>query len=259
MDDGLRSDARELARLLRGARHPVVLTGAGVSTESGIPDFRTPGSGLWTHVNPMEILSVTALATDPRRFYDFKIPLWRKFIESQPNAAHLALAEMEGMGAISCVITQNIDSLHTRAGSQNVLEVHGHMRTGRCLGCGVTEPFETLVHRVEEENECPPQCTCGGTLRPNVVLFGDGMAGDFEAAVDEAIQCDLMLVVGSSLEVSPANSLPEYARHVAILNVGPTACDREAIWQSHAKAGELLPLVVEALKAGIGAEAPNPA
>lgn len=248
MECEIELEAHQLAELIRGSTHTVVLTGAGISTESGIPDFRTPGSGLWTKVDPMEILSVTAMRADPERFYEFKIGLWRSLIAAAPNPAHLALAELEALGAISCVITQNIDSLHQRAGSRHVLEVHGHMRTGRCLACGIHVPFKELAERVEA-GDCPPHCECGGVLRPDVVLFEDMLTDDFEEAVQEAIQCDLMLVVGSSLEVSPANSLPQYARRVAILNVGPTQMDRGACWRSRAKAGELLPLVVKELSA----------
>lgn len=248
MDCEIEQEARQLADLIRGSARTVVLTGAGISTESGIPDFRTPGSGLWTKVDPMEILSVTAMRTSPKRFYEFKIGLWRSLSAAQPNPAHFALAELEALSAIRCVITQNIDSLHQRAGSKNVLEVHGHMRTGRCLSCGKHLPFQTLAEQVEA-GDCPPHCECGGILRPDVVLFEDMLTDDFEKAVQEAIQCDLMLVVGSSLEVSPANSLPQYARRVAILNLGPTQMDRGACWRSRAKAGELLPLVVDELSA----------
>lgn len=252
MQPQLERESLELASLLQGSNRTVVLTGAGISTESGIPDFRTPGSGLWSHVNPIEILSVTAMRKDPKRFYDFKIPLWRSFLAAEPNPAHKALADMERLGAIRCVITQNIDSLHQRAGSKHVLEVHGHMRTGRCQKCSRRLPFETLADRVEA-GDCPPHCECGGVLRPDVVLFEDMLTGDFEKAVQEAFSCDLMLVIGSSLEVSPANSLPQNARRVAIVNLGPTQMDHGACWRSRSKAGELLPLVVERLNGKAGA------
>ncbi|HEY3414229.1 MAG TPA: NAD-dependent deacylase [Armatimonadota bacterium] len=251
MQSQLDLESLELADILRGSNRTVVLTGAGISTESGIPDFRTPGSGLWTRVNPIEILSVTAMRKDPKRFYDFKITLWRSFLAAEPNAAHKALADLENMGAIQCVITQNIDSLHHRAGSRHVLEVHGHMRTGRCQKCSRRFPFETLAAQVEA-GDCPPHCDCGGVLRPDVVLFEDMLTDDFEKAVQESFSADLMLVVGSSLEVSPANTLPQYARRVAVLNVGPTQMDRGACWRSCSKAGELLPLVVERLNAKAG-------
>jgi len=248
MDCEIEQHAHELADLIRLSANTVVLTGAGISTESGIPDFRTPGSGLWTKVDPMEILSVTAMRTDPRRFYDFNIGLWRSLLAAQPNPAHFALAEMEAASHIAGVVTQNIDSLHTRAGSKNVMEIHGHMRTGRCLTCAAHVPFEELANRVES-GDCPPHCDCGGVLRPDVVLFEDMLTEDFEKAVEAAYRCDLMLVVGSSLEVSPANSLPQYANRVAILNVGPTQMDRRAVWRSRDKAGDLLPLVAKELSA----------
>ncbi|HEY3265390.1 MAG TPA: NAD-dependent deacylase [Armatimonadota bacterium] len=247
MQPDFERQVQELADLLRHSQRTVVLTGAGISTESGIPDFRTPGSGLWSKVDPMEILSVTAMHTDPKRFYDFKIPLWRTFNAAQPNAGHIALAELESMGRVRCVVTQNIDSLHTRAGSQNVLEVHGHMRTGRCMRCHEHVPFEILAERVEG-GQVPPKCDCGGILRPDVVLFEDMLPEAFQDAVREAMSCDLLLVIGSSLEVSPANTLADYPAKLAILNVGPTVYDRRADWLCRAKAGEFLPKVVEALR-----------
>lgn len=240
--------AIELAEMIRESERTVVLTGAGISTESGIPDFRTPGSGLWSQVDPMEILSVTAMRRDPRRFYEFKVPLWRTLNSVAPNPAHLAVAELQRMGRVGTVVTQNIDSLHTRAGSDPVLEIHGHMRTGRCLTCDRHVPFEVLAERFES-GQCPPRCDCGGVLRPDVVLFEDMLPPDFEKACYEASRSDLLLVVGSSLEVSPANTIPMYARKVAILNVGPTQWDRQAAWVCRAKAGEFLPRVVALLKA----------
>lgn len=249
--DQFEDQAQELADLLAGSRRTVVLTGAGISTESGIPDFRTPGSGLWDSVDPMEILSVTALQRDPKRFYAFKIPMWRSFEGVEPNPAHYALAEMEKMGLIQTLVTQNIDSLHTRAGSVNVLEVHGHMRTGRCAQCGAHLPFAALAEKVEA-GEVPPRCACGGCLRPDVVLFEDNLPPAFEQAVVEAMRCDLLLVIGSSLEVGPVNGLPSYVTRLAILNVGPTLYDDRADWRGWERAGEFLPRVLEILKSRAG-------
>lgn len=247
LPEHIHAEASGLADLLMESRRTVALTGAGVSTESGIPDFRTPGSGLWDAVDPMEILSVTAMKRSPKRFYDFKIPMWRAFERVKPNRAHHALAELERMGRLHTLVTQNIDSLHTRAGSENVLEVHGHMRTGSCEACHEPLPFADLAARVEG-GEVPPRCACGGLLRPDVVLFEDMLPESFQDAAAQAARADLLLVIGSSLEVGPVNTLPAYARRLAILNVGPTQYDAEAHWRGWAKAGELLPRVVEILK-----------
>jgi NAD-dependent deacetylase len=238
---------QELAAMLRESGRTVVLTGAGVSTESGIPDFRTPGSGLWSQVDPMEILSVTAMRRDPKRFYEFKVPLWRALEAAEPNPGHVALARLQKLGLVRTLVTQNIDSLHFRAGSYPVLEIHGHMRTGRCLDCDEHVPFEELADRFEA-GQCPPRCQCGGVLRPDVVLFEDMLPEAFETSCYEASRADLLLVVGSSLEVAPANTIPMYARKVAILNVGSTQWDREAAWVCRAKAGEFLPRVVSLLE-----------
>lgn len=240
-------EASSLAEWLLSSPPVVVLSGAGISTESGIPDFRSPGSGLWTQVDPMEILSVTAMQRDPRRFWEFKLAMWRSFCEVEPNPAHTALAELESMGVVDCVATQNIDSLHTRAGSRNVLEVHGHMRTGRCTRCYAHLAFEILAEKAEN-GEVPPLCECGGILRPDVVLFEDMLPEAFQEAAVKAARCGFLLVIGSSLEVAPVSYLPGQARRLGILNVGSTMYDEDACWRGGFKAGEFMPLVVEACK-----------
>jgi NAD-dependent protein deacetylase/lipoamidase len=224
----------------------VVLTGAGVSTESGIPDFRS-ASGIWATVDPFEVASIQAFKRDPARvwsFYRERIQLLRA---AAPNAAHVAIAELEQHGVVQAVVTQNIDTLHTRAGSDNVIEVHGSIRSARCLNCLWTEPADAVVTQLAES--AVPTCPqCGEVLKPGVVLFGELLPPEaMERATQLARGARLVLVVGSSLEVWPVAGLPLEARAFAILNRGPTALDEQALLKIDAPAGETLTAVVAAL------------
>jgi NAD-dependent deacetylase len=239
--------AAELAALVVERQPCVVLTGAGVSTESGIPDFRSE-SGIWAEIDPLEVASVRAFRRDPARvwgFYRERIGVLR---EAEPNAAHRALAELESRGLVEAVVTQNIDLLHTRAGSKDVVELHGSIRSAQCLGCLWTEPTDAVLAQLAESPvpECPK---CGEVLKPGVVLFGELLpAGPMERATHLARGARLMLVVGSSLEVWPAAGLPLEAQAFATVNRGPTALDAHALMRIDAGAGETLTAVVDALR-----------
>lgn len=236
---------RRLADLMLDSRHTVVLTGAGVSTESGIPDFRSPGTGLWQKRDPMKYATVEALMERPEIFYGDSLPRLLGYTNARPNRAHYVLARLEQEGLIRAVITQNVDNLHFAAGSVNVLEVHGHMRTGRCLGCRREVAMSLLVEKVQA-GQVPPRCDgCGSILRPNVVLFGDPMAECFGEAERLAMQSDLMLVVGSSLMVAPVNYLPAMSRKLAIVNLQETPYDGRAEVVIREKAGMALDLLWE--------------
>ncbi len=235
-----------LAALIRERRPCVVLTGAGVSTESGIPDFRSD-TGIWAGVDPFEVASIQAFRRDPARvwsFYRERIDLLRA---AEPNAAHLALAELERSGLVRAVVTQNIDTLHTRAGSEDVVEVHGSIRSAECKGCLGVEPADAVLAQLE--TSAIPACPrCGETLKPGVVLFGELLpAVAMERATQLAREAALVLVVGSSLEVWPVAGLPLEARGFAILNRGQTALDERALLKVDAGAGETLTAVVQAL------------
>jgi NAD-dependent deacetylase len=238
--------AAALAALVREQQPCVVLTGAGVSTESGIPDFRS-ATGIWAEVDPFEVASLRAFRSDPARvwgFYRERIALLR---DAEPNAAHHAIAELERRGLVEAVITQNIDTLHSRAGSEDVVEVHGSIRSAQCLRCLWTEPADTVLAQLETSPV--PMCPhCGETLKPGVVLFGDVLP---PVAIERALQlargARLMLVVGSSLEVWPVAGLPLEARGFAIVNRGPTALDAQALLKVDAGAGETLSAVLDAL------------
>jgi NAD-dependent deacetylase len=238
--------AAALAELIRERQPCVVLTGAGVSTESGIPDFRSD-SGIWGTVDPVEVASVQAFRRDPARvwsFYRDRIHLLRA---AEPNAAHLAIAELERRGLVQAVVTQNIDTLHTRAGSKDVLEVHGSIRSAQCVGCLWLERADAVLAQLVE-SELPVCPQCGEVLKPGVVLFGELLPeGALERATLLARGAQLVLVVGSSLEVWPVAGLPLEARAFAILNRGPTALDERALLKIDAPAGETLAAVVEAL------------
>jgi NAD-dependent deacetylase len=216
--------------LLRAAAHAVALTGAGISTPSGIPDFRGDYSGLWRHADPLSVASVWAFHDDPGLFYSWIKPVILRAKAARPNPAHIALAEMELTGRLRTVITQNIDSLHQQAGSQRVLEVHGHTRTATCVNCRCTAPAEPLWSAIIA-SEPPPVCPrCAGQLKPDVVLFGEPLPYDMiSAAQQETLACDLMLVVGTSLEVMPAADLPLLAKRrgarTILVNGTPTALD----------------------------------
>jgi NAD-dependent deacetylase len=200
------SKYKKVARLMVDLKHCVALTGAGISAESGIPTFRSKG-GLWEKFDPVVYASIEAFREDPAKYWTIRGEFIRDYDSYQPNKAHLALAEMEKMNLLQHVITQNIDGLHKKAGSQNVTEIHGSLRETYCLQCGQ----EFIAPHVPEG--LPPYCKCGGVLKPNTVLFGEQLPqGALEAAYNESAICKLMLVIGTSAVVQPAASLPVLAQ-----------------------------------------------
>jgi len=246
--DKIWNDIRRAAALLREARHAVALTGAGSSTPSGIPDFRTPGSGLWERTDPMEVVSVYAFRQNPQAFFDWMRPLVKMMLAAEPNAGHRALAEMEDGGWLKAVITQNIDDLHQRAGSREVLELHGHMREATCIRCYKVLPTDELLRDLIDSGK-PPCCPdCGGVIKPNVVLFGEQLpVAAVNAAMGHIRQADLMLVAGSSLKVMPASHLPvlvhEQSGRLIVVNLSSTYIDDIADVVIRADIVEVLPLI----------------
>ncbi len=252
----MKAEIRQLAGRLRAAQHAVALTGAGVSTDSGIPDFRSPDSGLWTHVDPEAVASVEGFRRDPEAFYAFW--KWRFSVlqDAQPNATHRLLAELERQGTIRSVITQNIDGLHRDAGSVTVREVHGTYRRGVCVECGHAAPIEIVFQEVEAQGL--PHCErCGGLFKPDVVLFGEMLPEAFLEAQADAERADLVLALGSSLEVHPvAGLVPRAQGHgarVAIVNRDPTPYDDLADLLIHDDLGS----VVHALADELGLDLPD--
>jgi NAD-dependent protein deacetylase/lipoamidase len=239
--------AERLAELILEAQPCVVLTGAGVSTESGIPDFRS-ATGIWARYDPMEYATISAFRRDPAKVWDFYAKRLDVLAEAQPNAAHLALVELERRGLVQAVITQNVDRLHGQAGSQDVIEVHGSIHTASCLACGQREPLERLAELLPV-----PGCErCGAVLKPDVVMFGEPMPeAELERAFELARSSALLLVVGSSLEVYPVAELPEEAlrsgARLAIVNKGPTPYDHRADVRIDGPAGVTLAAAVAML------------
>lgn len=225
--------AEHLAELIRTSGPVVVLTGAGISVPSGIPDFRTPQTGIWANVDPMEVAHISVWRRDPARFWSFYGQRFAALDGKQPNGAHHALVELERRGLVSGVITQNIDGLHARAGTADPIEVHGSIRTASCLRCGLTFTLEETRRRLGAEADGVPLCDCGAPLKPDVVLFGEFLP---EAAINRATAlastAGLMLAVGSSLEVHPVAALPEdtlrNGGRLALVTMGPTPYDRAA-------------------------------
>ncbi len=226
------SPVQRVAELLRCSAYTVALTGAGISTPSGIPDFRSPQSGLWSQSDPLEVASLWAFHERPEAFYAWIRPLLQTVITAQPNAAHQVLAAMEAQHRLAAIITQNIDSLHQQAGNQRVLELHGHIRTSTCLTCQTVYPSESLWPGLLAG--APPRCpACHAVLKPDVILFGEPLPYDvLSAAQQESLACEVMLVVGTSLEVMPAADLPLLARRrgarLIIINRTRTALDEQA-------------------------------
>jgi NAD-dependent deacetylase len=222
-----------LAELIRDARSVVALTGAGISVPSGIPDFRSPGSGLWENVNPMEVAHIDAWRADPERFWHFYGNRFQTLEGKEPNGAHRALVELERRGKLDAVITQNIDRLHRRAGTQELIEVHGTIEHSSCLACRAQYPIDEVRARLDQSPISVPECDCGEPLKPDVVLFGEFLPeGALERAYALAAGADVLLCVGSSLEVHPIAQLPGVTAanggSVAIVTQGSTPWDSRA-------------------------------
>lgn len=250
---GIAKKILQAAELIKHAKHAIALTGAGISTRSGIPDFRGTGSGLWTRVDPMEVASIWSFLERPENFYNWIRPLSKTMVNAQPNAAHYALAELEARGYLKVLITQNIDNLHQRAGSQRVLEVHGHMRQATCIRCYHQVEAQPYIERFIEDGVIPACPLCGGVLKPNVTLFGETPpVRVLYEAQQESEKCDVMLVAGSSLEVMPVGELPFLARRngaqVIIVNNTATPMDRQAAVVLREDVTIALPRIVEKVK-----------
>ena len=217
----------DAAELVRKAKRAVVLTGAGISTPSGIPDFRSEGTGLWSRDEPLEVASLMSFRTAPERFFQWFRPLAGQIFYAKANAAHLALAQLEEAGRVQTIITQNIDTLHQKAGSKCVVETHGTMRTLTCTNCYQKYDSELYLKTFIEEGLVPTCSTCNGILKPDVILFGEQLPHSAWVTAQRAVrQCDLMLVAGSSLEVLPVAGLPMQAldrgAHLIVVNNTPT-------------------------------------
>jgi NAD-dependent deacetylase len=246
------SNAERVAALLRSSERAVVLTGAGISVPSGIPDFRSPGTGLWENVDPMEVAHIDAWRRDPDRVWAFYGQRFASLTDKRPNAAHHAVAELERRGLLRGVITQNIDRLHRMAGSEHLVEVHGSVEWSVCLECGGRQSIDRVVELLAQGDGAPECPACVHPLKPDVVLFGEFLP---EAALERAsalaAAADVLLCVGSSLEVYPIAQLPQITLAgggaVALITKGPTPYDGDAAVKLTGDVVEELDAVLAAL------------
>jgi len=234
---------------VRDAGSVVALTGAGISVPSGIPDFRTPGTGLWENVDPMEVAHIDAWRRDPERFWKFYGDRFAMLGDKLPNGAHKALVELEQRGLLDAVITQNVDMLHRKAGTRELVEVHGSIATSSCPACGARYELDEVVARLGGPF---PACERGHPLKPDVVLFGEMLAQDaIDRACDLAAGADLLLCVGTSLEVWPVGGLPRLTLdgggELAIVTQGATQWDHRATLKLDGDVEEDLQALIAAL------------
>jgi NAD-dependent deacetylase len=245
--------ASELAERLQSAGTVVALTGAGVSVPSGIPDFRSPGTGLWANVDPMEIAHISVFRRDPERFWSFYGQRFASLRDKRPNGAHHALVALQRRGLLGPVVTQNIDGLHEAAGTEDLIEVHGSIAHASCLFCGERVALDDVRARLEAAPDGVPRCGGGHPLKPDVVLFGELLP---EQAINRAFglaaAADLLLCVGSSLEVHPVAGLPQITLaaggDVAIVTAGPTPYDDDAVVKLDGDVVDELEAVLAALE-----------
>ncbi|MFZ2087740.1 MAG: NAD-dependent deacylase [Desulfobaccales bacterium] len=199
---------KELAELIKKSQKALAITGAGISVESGIPDFRSPG-GLWERYDIFEYATIMAFEKNPAKVWVMLKELDQILVKARPNAAHYALAALEEQGRLLGVITQNVDNLHQEAGSQKVIEYHGNAHHFVCVNCKGDWPREAL-----DLSQTPLYCFCGGLIKPNVIFFGEAIPDEAMFKANAwALACDLLLLIGSSMEVAPVNILPQVAKN----------------------------------------------
>lgn len=249
------SGIQNVAELIRSSQIVTVLTGAGISTPSGIPDFRSPDQGLWNKLDPFEVASLTNFRYDPELFYKLMRPLAMKLHAAKPNTAHLGLAQLEKAGHIQTIITQNIDMLHQRAGSKHVLEVHGSFRSLTCISCYSKTSSEVYIEPYLQEGQVPTCPKCDNILKPDLILMGEQLpAQTWLKAVETSKHCNLMIIAGSSLEVLPVAGLPmrafENGAHLVIINHSPTYLDVRADVVIHEGVETIIPGIVEEVLIG---------
>ncbi len=248
-------EIEQLANLIINSKKIVVFTGAGVSTESGIPDFRSPG-GVWSKYDPEEFTYQKFLSSPEARRTHWKMLTEIGITtEAEPNPAHYAIAELHRLGKLDCVITQNVDNLHQKAGvpEDKVFELHGNMQRAICLSCHRRFPFKEVLQRLREGTEVPDCPNCHGILKPDAVFFGEALPQEvLMEATRRSRNCDLFVVIGSTLVVYPAAYMPSYAREagakLAIINLTSTPLDRHATIVIQGKAGETMSKVVEKVR-----------
>lgn len=240
----------KLAELIIKSNNIVALTGAGMSTESGIPDFRSPGSGLWTKVDPNEFASINSYISRTGKNLQFMLELGLTIFRAKPNKGHKALTKLQKLGKLKGVLTQNIDSLHQKAHTTTVVELHGTVNEAKCLRCGRVFPITVLINQVLKGGSTPSCEICFGLLKPNAIFFGEPLESETLAMADKMIAgCDLLIILGSSLVVYPVAFYPhkaiENGAKLCIINIQETDMDVHANVVIHEKIGLTLPKIVE--------------
>ena len=246
--DNLEEKSKKFAELILDSKKIVALTGAGMSTESGIADFRSPGTGLWEKVDPYEYASIDSYITHPTKNLEFMIETGKAIFNARPNKGHRALTKLQKLNKLKGVLTQNIDRLHHKAKTNNIVEFHGNVMESKCLSCGKVFPITTMVNQVLQGKS--PSCEdCNGMLKPNAIFFGEPLESDVLVAADQMIaDCDLLIVLGSSLVVYPVAWYPQKAlslgAKLAIINIQETDMDSMAEVVIHEKIGDVFPKIV---------------
>ena len=239
----------KLAQLIMDSNDIVALTGAGMSTESGIADFRSPGTGLWEKVDPYEFASINSYMANTSKNLEFMLETGRDIFRARPNRGHKALTKLQKMGKLRGVLTQNIDRLHHKAHTKNIVEFHGNAYEAKCMSCGQIYEITTMVNQVMKGQSTPSCEKCSGLLKPNAIFFGEPLESETLQAADEMIsKCDLLLVLGSSLVVYPVAFYPKKTifngAKLAIINIQETDMDSAAEVVIHEKIGDVLPNLV---------------
>ena len=245
----LEEKIEKLAEVILDSNHIVALTGAGMSTESGISDFRTPGTGLWEKVDPYEFASIHSYVGNPAKNLEFMLETGRNIFKARPNKGHRALTTLQRLGKLKGVLTQNIDRLHHKAKTKNIVEFHGNAYEAKCMTCGQIYEITFMVNQVMKGNYSPSCEKCRGMLKPNAIFFGEQLESTTLEAADQMIaKCDLLFVLGSSLVVYPVAFYPQKVLSIgaklAIINIQETDMDSAAEVVIHDKIGDVLPKVV---------------
>lgn len=249
LSEGMRARVRCATEIIRESKKTVVLTGAGISTASGIPDFRSPSGGLWGKFDPFEVASLATFRYTPEKFYSWMRSLAANIHEAQPNPAHIGLARLQKVGLLQTIITQNIDMLHQRAGANNVLEIHGSMNSLTCVSCYHQFDSQPFMEPYLQEGQIPYCPDCGNVLKPDLILMGEQLpAKTWLKALEASKKCDLMIVAGSSLEVLPVAGLPmralENGAHLILINHSQTYIDVRADVVFHKGVEDIIPRIV---------------
>ncbi len=248
----MESEIAKIAEKIKRGGKNVVFTGAGISTESGIPDYRSQG-GIWDKFRPVYFDEFMSSKASREEYWRRWVALYQGILDARPNAAHMALARLEQMGLLTAVITQNIDGLHQASGlaDENIIELHGNTCRVRCMSCRKLAPIADVQQRLAA-GDMAPECHCGGFLKPDTISFGQAMpVAEVEKAAALSQDCDFFMVVGSTLLVQPAAHMPVYAKNrgafLAIINLSETPCDEMCDVRIRSKAGEVLQQIIDSL------------